>query len=324
MSQRTNRAFYSEPLISFPGRLHITAEKICVEVLVKEDEQRKFRSFTPDEFEELINILCRQDFHREGFEEAYRQELYEIAAKANHFQIVLFNNGREATKPSFRKKEKSIPKSVIKKVESADIISNEDTTETAELSETISTKDELLGNIVTGLSERASDVVATASSPEVIPIIEEPLFEENECDEILESNLSEEKISSITSKYIGKFANLHIQKINGKYAPDKAIFLMSVISLYDGGNKHRSSTIICNKELEQLYDSKWKKYRPSIPLADFKKTFLSLCDESFWHLDSSGKQGELSAQIDLGLAMTLNQQNSRSLLRKTLYNRYLK
>lgn len=325
MNQRTNRAFYSEPLISFPGRLHITAEKICVEVLVREDGQRKFRSFTTDEFDELNNILCNQEFYRDGYEDAYKQELFEIAIRARHIQLLLFNNDRrQASESAYFDRKEDITASAAENTEYADTNSNEYNTDTGNLLEEVSTKEEILGNIVAGSVEKAPEVEETILPSEDISIMAEPLFENNDEEEILESNVSKEKISSMTSKYIGKFANLHIQKFNGKYAPDKAIFLMSVISLFDAGNKHRSSTILCNKELEQLYDSKWNKYRPNSPSADFKKTFLTLSDESFWHLNPPDKKGELSAQIDLGLAMTLNQQNSRSLLRKTLYNRYIK
>lgn len=313
MYQRTNRAFYSEQLLSFPGRLHITAEKVCVEVRVKENGQLKFRSFTTEEFNELRSILCEQDFHKEGFEEAYEQELYEVTKRAYHIQNVLFKTN-ESPRNYQETKIDEYPKYTP--------------FDDGDFQEEASTKDEILRDIVAGLAERVSERIVTEGtyslSPEDIPIVEEPLFEKDEYDEMLESNVSEERMSSMTSKYIGKFANLHIQKTNGKFAPDKAIFLMSIISLFDGGNKHRNSTILCNKELEQLYDSKWGKYRPGTAPADFKTTFLTLGDESFWHLNTPGKKGEISAQIDPGLVMTLNQQNSRSLLRKTLYNRYLK
>ncbi len=98
MSNLINRAFYSEPLTSTPGRLHITAEKICVEVVVKENGSRKFRSFTLDEFEELKCILTKQDFYKEGLEDVYASELSEVRKRAKHIQEFLFHDEEHITK----------------------------------------------------------------------------------------------------------------------------------------------------------------------------------------------------------------------------------
>lgn len=97
MSVLVNRAFYSEPLMSAPGRLHITAEKICVELIVKENGSRKFRSFTLDEFEELKCILTKQDFYKEGLEDVYASELTEVRKRAKHIQEFLFPDEKHNT-----------------------------------------------------------------------------------------------------------------------------------------------------------------------------------------------------------------------------------
>lgn len=150
MYQRTNRAFYSEQLLSFPGRLHITAEKVCVEVRVKENGQLKFRSFSSEEFNELRSILCEQDFHKEGFEEAYEQELYEVSKRARKIQNVLFEKNK---KPNnlIRQKINNDAADVLV-IDSIYEYSNEPSSEKEDLREEISSKNDTLGNIVAGLT----------------------------------------------------------------------------------------------------------------------------------------------------------------------------
>lgn len=325
MSQRVNRAFYSEPLLSFPGRLHITAEKSYIEVLIRENGSRSFRTFSIEEdYTSLINLLIKQDFYQDGYELAYERELFEVSNKAKRIQDYLFKDTRHSSQQINQKNQLSVPKKDNRPKEQ--VVVPKDVLSQSE-SETNISK-ELLGNIVGSvinyiICKQPSEKVIELS-PSTIVMPEQPLFEQEEYDDVVVPNITEENVSAMTSKYIGKFSNLHIPKKNGRYALDKAILLMSVISMFDGSNKHQGSTIHCNSQLRELFDSKWEKYCPNTPHDDIRKTFLTMSDESFWHLNPPTSNGEYSAQIDSGLAVTLSQQRSRSLLRKTLYSRYFK
>ena len=308
MTQRTNRAYYSESLISFPGRLHVTAERICVEVILSEGGRRSIRSFTPEEFDELKKSLVEQVFYKEGYEEAYDRELFDVHNRAIYIQNFLFKS--VATSKGFTDNE------IEEHYQESEAPLDENTYISTEIAvDPVSDKDQE----PIGISSDALD-----NDLPVNAIVEQPLFEQSENNETLVSDVSEKQLSALTSKYIGKFANLHTaKKKNGRYAPDKAVLLMSVLSLYDGG-RHHGATIFCNSSLKEDFKAKWAKYQPDSNPPALKPIFLNMSEESFWHLDPSMSGQDLSAQIDPGLEMIMNQRNSRSLLRKTLFNRYLK
>lgn len=315
MRYRNNRAFYSEPTISFPGRLHITADRIYIEVILEIDGKIGYQSFGTEQFGELVENLCNQDFYVEGYEEAYRHELFDIEKRSTKIQQFLFTNNKKTPVEIPNPIPSPVPTHIPIATPAISAQKNE------ELSQIVGSLTDYITQRNDNLEEpiRNDLLYEHKSVEDDAIIISDDMFGNEE----MTNDFSAQQISSVTSRYIGLFANLHTEMTGNKPSPAKALLLMSIINLFEQ-KKHQSNRIAASQILERNFVNNWNIYFPSNLPVDFFSTFYAMNEESFWSpaLNPSGKVPE--ANLDAGLVAVLRQKNGRSILRKTLYNRYLR
>lgn len=133
--------------------------------------------------------------------------------------------------------------------------------------------------------------------------------------------------------YINKFKKLRCYTLQGKPAPYKAIMLLSVMNLIQKGII-KDTSVYPNKELKAEYKSiaDSVEYDKSLFTPSFNNPFVHLMGDGFWHLiDKDGAKCIETpniktvsyALIDRELFDYMQDSSKSSLLRKTLFKKYL-
>lgn len=315
-----SRAFYSEPLFSFPGRLHITEDGVKVEIIAVVKGKRTFRSFTPEEFNLLEEMLKSQDYYKSGFDEAYHKELFDIQSRADEIYEFIFKKKRNAhIVESGRMPTASMTNTDdVSAGESSDVLKRKasSTRLNQEIKDGLSGVISSLSGYIEHKTEQESTILENRQAVSKLWKIKRDAG-------LLPSDTAPRKteLDILTEKYVEYFKNLNTIRVNWKPAPDKAILLLCIISLFDK-QSHRGPFINYDTSLIKQYEDMRDKYSLGKSLVPFKTLFLSMDKEPFWNASPYGTK-DLFGILEPGLVTVLRQEKSRNQLKNVLISTYL-
>lgn len=293
-----NRAFYSEPLQTIPGRLHITEDRVYIEIIITIEGHRKFQTFERDD---ILNIghFLRCIGYFEGNTNKYEnvvEELSNIDWRVNGLQKTIFHSlHSRSTKTEHLSPENNTNKDYSYPEEdrlndefNQDFECNYDIFDEGinePIEEPIRTpwpqddfeiqSEEPIYGSFTELSEESEEeedieYVNNVEDDAIVRVDQENPIREDSSEEKFESKQESDETDSSSSysfgntdvpKEISSYASMFINLSDsaGCNATDKSLILMSLISLFED-EKRMYNRILCNENFIQIYESKYKSY----------------------------------------------------------------
>ena len=107
-------------------------------------------------------------------------------------------------------------------------------------------------------------------------------------DSITKANLVEKRAELCGHYFLKMAANLNRNKVQGCYAPHKAVMIITIMELVESG--HITNNVVClNQELKDKFKQVWTRLVPNgSPFkCGYRNPFLYMDSEPFWKLSSN-------------------------------------
>ena len=104
-------------------------------------------------------------------------------------------------------------------------------------------------------------------------------------DSVTKANLLEKKAELCGRYFLKMAANLNRNKVQGCYAPHKAVMIMAIMELVESG--HITANVVClDRELKDKFKEVWSRLVPAgSPFkCGYQNPFIYMDSEPFWNL----------------------------------------